>query len=51
MSGLGSDGDDQARLELNGRVDPYGEARIRGVVNPFAPKARTAVTIPPGVAP
>lgn len=45
VSGLGSDGDDQARLELNGRVDPYGEARIRGVVNPFAPKARTAVTM------
>jgi hypothetical protein len=45
VSGLGSDGDDEARVELDGRVDAYGEARIRGVINPFAPKTRTAVTM------
>jgi hypothetical protein len=45
VSGLGSDGDDEARVELDGRVDQYGSARIRGVINPFAPKTRTAVTM------
>lgn len=45
VSGLGSDGDDAARVELNGRVDSYGEARIRGTINPFAPKTRSAVTM------
>ena len=45
VSGLGSDGDDEARIELDGRVDQYGSARIRGVINPFAPRTRTAVTM------
>jgi hypothetical protein len=45
VSGLGSDGDDEARVELDGRVDQYGSARIRGVINPFAPKTRTALTM------
>jgi hypothetical protein len=45
VSGLGSDGDDEARVELDGRVDRYGSARIRGVINPFAPRTRTAVTM------
>ncbi|HEV7476193.1 MAG TPA: DUF748 domain-containing protein [Burkholderiales bacterium] len=45
VSGLGSDGDDEARVELDGRVDRYGSARIRGVINPFAPRTRTSVTM------
>jgi len=45
VSGLGNDGDDDARVELDGRVDQYGTARIRGVINPFAPQTRTSVTM------
>jgi hypothetical protein len=45
VSGLGSDRSDDARIELEGRVDRYGSARIRGVINPFAPKTRTSVTM------
>jgi hypothetical protein len=45
VSGLGNDGDDEARVELDGRVDQYGSARIRGTLNPFQPKTRTSVTM------
>jgi hypothetical protein len=45
VSGLGNDGDDEARVELDGRVDQYGSARIRGTLNPFQPRTRTAVTM------
>jgi hypothetical protein len=45
VSGLGSDGDDEARVELDGRVDAYGVARIRGTLDPFRPKSRTSMTM------
>jgi hypothetical protein len=45
VAGLGSDRNDDARIELDGRVDKYGSARIRGVINPFAPKTLTSVTM------
>jgi len=44
VSGLGSEQHEPARVQLEGRVDPYGLARIRGAIELEAPKTLTNVT-------
>jgi hypothetical protein len=43
--GLATRGDSQSQIELDGRVDEFGSARIRGKLNPFAFASNTDVGV------
>ena len=45
ITGLSSSRDTRSQLELDGRVDDFGLARIRGSLNPFAFADRTNVDV------
>ena len=45
ITGLASDRATRSRIELDGRVDEFGSARIRGELNPFAPRANTDIGV------
>ncbi|HWI81749.1 DUF748 domain-containing protein [Ramlibacter sp.] len=45
VNGLSSDRKARARIELDGRVDEFGSARVRGELNPFAPRNNTDVNV------
>ena len=43
VNGLSSNRQSRAQIELDGRVDEFGLARVRGELNPFAPRNNTDV--------
>jgi hypothetical protein len=45
VSGLSSDRQSRSQIELDGRVDEFGLARVRGELNPFAPQDNTNVSV------
>jgi len=45
VTDLSSDRDARSQIELDGRVDEFGFARIRGKLNPFAPRDNTNVNV------
>jgi hypothetical protein len=45
VTGLSSKSDARSQIELDGRVDEFGLARIRGELNPFAPRDNTDVNV------
>jgi len=45
VTGLSSNRDARSQIELDGRVDEFGLARIRGELNPFAPRDNTDVNV------
>jgi hypothetical protein len=45
ITGLSSKPDARSQIELDGRVDDYGLARIRGQLNPFVPADNTDVNV------
>ena len=45
INGLSSNKASRSQLELDGRVDEFGLARIRGELNPFAPRDNTDVSV------
>ena len=45
VTGLSSKSDSRSQIELDGRVDEFGLARIRGELNPFAPRDNTDVNV------
>jgi hypothetical protein len=45
VNGLSSSGQTRSQIELDGRVDEFGSARIRGELNPFAPRDNTDVNV------
>ena len=45
ITGLSSNRDSRSQIELDGRVDEFGLARIRGELNPFAPRDNTDVNV------
>ena len=45
ITGLASDRNTRSQIELDGRVDEFGSARIRGELNPFAPRDNTDVAV------
>lgn len=45
VTGLSTSPTTRSRLELDGRVDEFGLARIRGELNPFFPRNNTAVNV------
>ena len=45
ITGLSSNRDSRSQIELEGRVDEFGLARIRGVLNPFVPRNNTDVNV------
>lgn len=45
VNGLSSSRQARSRIELDGRVDEFGVARIRGELNPFAPRNNTNVNL------
>ena len=45
VNGLSSSRDSRSQIELDGRVDEFGLARIRGELNPFAPRNNTDVNV------
>jgi len=45
ITGLSSKRDASSQIELDGRVDDYGLARIRGKLNPFVPADNTDVNV------
>ena len=45
VTGLSTSPSTRSRLELDGRVDEFGLARIRGELNPFFPRNNTAVNV------
>ncbi|HEV7813585.1 MAG TPA: DUF748 domain-containing protein [Janthinobacterium sp.] len=45
VTGLSSKGDARSRIELDGRVDEFGLARVRGELNPFIPADNTDVNL------
>ena len=45
VSGLSSSRDSRSRIELDGRVDEFGSARVRGELNPFAPTNNTDLNV------
>ena len=45
ISGLSSNRQSRSQIELDGRVDEFGLARVRGELNPFAPQDNTDVSV------
>lgn len=45
VTGLSSRGDARSQIELDGRVNEFGMARIRGSLNPFAPRDNTDLNL------
>ncbi|MBL8381101.1 MAG: DUF748 domain-containing protein, partial [Burkholderiales bacterium] len=45
ITGLSTSPSTRSRLELDGRVDEFGSARIRGELNPFFPRVATDVAM------
>jgi hypothetical protein len=45
VNGLSSSGQTRSQIELDGRVDEFGSARIRGELNPFKPRDNTDVNV------
>ena len=45
VNGLSSNRQARSQIELDGRVDEFGLARIRGELNPFAPRDNTSVNV------
>jgi hypothetical protein len=45
VNGLSSSRTARAQIELDGRVDEFGSARVRGELNPFAPRNNTDVNV------
>jgi hypothetical protein len=45
VSGLSSNRESRSQIELDGRVDEFGLARIRGQLNPFAPRNNTDLNL------
>ncbi|SEN98686.1 protein of unknown function [Duganella sp. CF517] len=45
VTGLSSKADARSQIELDGRVDDFGLARIRGQLNPFVPAHNTDVNV------
>ncbi|MEO8655933.1 MAG: DUF748 domain-containing protein, partial [Ramlibacter sp.] len=45
INGLSSNRDARSQVELDGRVDEFGVARIRGELNPFAPANNTDLNL------
>ena len=45
LTGLSSNRDSRSQIEFDGRVDEFGLARIRGELNPFAPRDNTDVNV------
>ena len=45
VTGLSSSGRSRSQIELDGRVDEFGLARIRGALNPFVPRDNTDVNV------
>ena len=45
INGLSSSQDSRSQIELDGRVDEFGLARIRGELNPFAPRDSTDISV------
>ncbi|MDD5332703.1 MAG: DUF748 domain-containing protein [Rhodoferax sp.] len=45
VTGLSSNRDSRSQIELDGRVDEFGLARIRGELNPFAPRNSTDLNV------
>jgi hypothetical protein len=45
VNGLSSNRNSRSQIELDGRVDEFGVARIRGELNPFAPSNNTDVNL------
>ena len=45
VNGLSSSQDSRSQIELDGRVDEFGLARIRGELNPFAPANNTDLNV------
>jgi hypothetical protein len=45
ITGLSSKRDARSQIELDGRVDDYGQARVRGQLNPFAPADNTDLNV------
>lgn len=45
VSGLSSSRDSRSRIELDGGVDEFGSARVRGELNPFAPTNNTDLNV------
>lgn len=45
ITGLSSRRDARSQIELDGRVDEYGLARVRGQLNPFVPAGNTDMNV------
>ncbi len=45
VTGLSSNRASRSQIELDGRVDEFGLARIRGELNPFAPRDNTDINV------
>ena len=45
INGLSSNREARSKIEFDGRVDEFGLARIRGELNPFAPRNNTDINI------
>jgi hypothetical protein len=45
VTGLSSKRDARSQIELDGRVDEYGLARVRGQLNPFVPAENTDLNV------
>jgi hypothetical protein len=45
ITGLSSKRDARSQIELDGRVDEYGMARVRGQLNPFVPADNTDLNV------
>jgi hypothetical protein len=45
ITGLSSNRDARSQVELDGRVDEFGMARVRGELNPFAPSNNTDLNV------
>ena len=45
INGLSSSRQSRSQVELDGRVDEFGLARIRGELNPFAPRNNTDINV------
>jgi hypothetical protein len=45
VNGMSSAQDSRSQIELDGRVDEFGLARVRGELNPFSPRDNTNVNV------